>query len=203
MLEGRLELALGAGLLNDQLLPESTSCRLHLWKPRAELGVTWIAEDGDDFCLGYQLAQYFHPLGIELAPSKKGHTGDIAAGAAETGDQTRAHRVLAGNKYKRGTCACISGSFDRRLVTDNNRDTSPQKIGRKRRQLVEMIVRPALLDHNVSTLGEPFFAQSFAEGRNEIGKWLGWCAAKKADHRHRSLLRARYDRPRRHTTERT
>jgi hypothetical protein len=80
---------------------------------------------------------------------------------------------------------------------------SPQKISCERRQFIGMIVRPALLDYNVATLVEPRSAQAFSEGRDKIGEWLSWRAAKKADDRYRRLLSTRSDWPRRCATEQT
>ena len=59
-----------------------------------------------------------------------------------------------------------------------------------------MIIRIAIIDNSVLSLDKAFFLQALAERDDKVLERRGWCAAEKADHRHRALLRARRKRPR-------
>src|SRR5262249_6054378 len=59
------------------------------------------------------------------------------------------------------------------------------------------IVCPTIFNHDVAALDEAGFAQAFAECLDEGGRLLGRTVRQIPDDRHRRLLRARCDRPRR------
>src|SRR6516162_4865806 len=59
-----------------------------------------------------------------------------------------------------------------------------------------MKLRPAVLDHNVLSLGPPGFAEPLAKGGQQRSIRLGRRPVQVADHRHRLLLRADSGRPR-------
>src|SRR5262249_38733531 len=69
--------------------------------------------------------------------------------------------------------------------------------GGEARQPIRLIVSPALLDDDIASFDESFLTQPFAEFRHEMRKRRGDRVAKKPNHRHPPLLRARRERPRR------
>ena len=104
-----------------------------------------------------------------------------------TDDEHERHR-RAGNPHRRQ---------HRRRVADDHGRLPAHQIGGEARQPIRLIVSPALLDDDIASFDEPFLAQPFAEFRHEVRKRRGDRVAKKPDHRHRRLLRARRERPRR------
>src|SRR5207244_1014064 len=54
---------------------------------------------------------------------------------------------------------------------------------------------PTLFDRYVLAVDKPFVLQTLLECGQQMHERRGWRAAKKADHRHRRLLRARGERP--------
>src|SRR6516165_4422811 len=74
------------------------------------------------------------------------------------------------------------------------------QFGRLRRQPVVLTDRPAVFDHHVLALDEAAFVQAPAE-RGESYGIIGRSEAKKANHRHGRVLRARRERPRRRAAE--
>jgi 2-polyprenyl-6-methoxyphenol hydroxylase-like FAD-dependent oxidoreductase len=61
--------------------------------------------------------------------------------------------------------------------------------------LIELIVRPALLDLHVLALDESGLVQALAERQHDMRERLGRRATEKSDDRHRRLLGARRERP--------
>jgi len=103
-----------------------------------------------------------------------------------TDDEHERHS-RAGNPHRRQ---------NRRRVADDHGRLQAHQIGGKAWQSIRLIVSPALLDDDIASFDEPFLAQPFAEFRHEVRKRRGERVAKKPDHRHRSLLRVRRNRPR-------
>src|SRR5271157_3545634 len=67
-------------------------------------------------------------------------------------------------------------------------------------QLIVVAIRPAILDLDITALEMAGFAQAFAECRNEIRGAGGRAGIEISNHRHRRLLRASRERPRRRST---
>src|SRR6516225_6609165 len=65
------------------------------------------------------------------------------------------------------------------------------------RQSIELGTGPAILNRDIPAFGETGFVQPLTERCREIGVRLGRCISEKPHHRHRWLLRARRERPRR------
>src|SRR5262245_32869556 len=65
-----------------------------------------------------------------------------------------------------------------------------------------MTFSPAIFDRHVPALDEAFFASALAEGGRHGGVSARRLAVEKPDHRHRRLLRARRERPRRRAEKR-
>ena len=76
-------------------------------------------------------------------------------------------------------------------------DLPANQIGRQRRQSIELIVGPAILDRHVLALDKAGLLQALAECAQAIRERVGRCGVEEPDHRHRRLLRARRERPRR------
>jgi hypothetical protein len=65
-----------------------------------------------------------------------------------------------------------------------------------------MTLRPAVLDRHIVAFHEAHFAQALAHrGRHETVAAIRRFAVEPSDHRHRRLLRARRERPRRRTNQ--
>jgi hypothetical protein len=71
------------------------------------------------------------------------------------------------------------------------------QFGRKRRQSAVLPFRPAIFDLNVLALDVSGFFKSLAECAQATRVHGRRCIAEEPDHRHRRLLRARRERPRR------
>src|SRR5262249_35467160 len=61
--------------------------------------------------------------------------------------------------------------------------------------------QPVVLDRDISTFDIAGLAKSFAKRRRTAGRGLGQPKVHESDHRHRTLLRAGRDRPRRRAAE--
>ena len=92
--------------------------------------------------------------------------------------------------------------YDRRnVVAGDHRHRSVNQISHQSRQSIDLIIRIAIIDNSVLSLDKAFFLQALAERDDKVLERRGRCAAEKADHGHRALLRARRNRPRRPTPE--
>jgi hypothetical protein len=69
------------------------------------------------------------------------------------------------------------------------------QIGGHRRQSLVAVFRPAVLDADVLMLEEAAVAETLPEGIQRLGTVCRRETAKRTDHRHRRLLRARRKRP--------
>ena len=80
---------------------------------------------------------------------------------------------------------------------EQHRHLPLDQFGRQRRQLIEPPVSPAKFDRDVLALDKTAFAERSGETPPQVphGGWR--TAAEETDHRHRRLLRARRERPRR------
>ena len=72
-----------------------------------------------------------------------------------------------------------------------------RELGRQRRQSISSAFGPAVIDADIAMLDIASLAQAAPERRNEVRELAGRFQAEKPDHRHRRLLRARHERPRR------
>jgi hypothetical protein len=80
---------------------------------------------------------------------------------------------------------------------ENHAHRTADEIGRQFRQSIESSLRPNIFDADVAVLDIASFVQSLAERGNLVAQHSRRPAAEKPDHRHRRLLRARRERPRR------
>ena len=79
---------------------------------------------------------------------------------------------------------------------DNGHATADE-VGHERRQAIVLALQPVVLDRHVLALDVAGFVEAFTERSGKARGGLGRPAADEADHRHRRLLRARRERPRR------
>ncbi|MFL5001197.1 MAG: hypothetical protein ACJ8DY_12510 [Xanthobacteraceae bacterium] len=92
---------------------------------------------------------------------------------------------------------CRLGRLYRNAVPDDHSRLTNDQIRRQRRQPIAHAVRPAVLDRDVLAFDESGFLQALPEGGHEVDRVGEPADAKKSDHRHRRLLRACRERPRR------
>ena len=84
----------------------------------------------------------------------------------------------------------------------NHGHLTANQIGRQCRQSIVLTLRPAIFDRHVAAFDIAGFAQALAECAPRSGAYsAGRPAIEKPDHRHRRLLRARRQRPRRRAAE--
>ena len=79
----------------------------------------------------------------------------------------------------------------------DDRHPAGDQVGRQRPQPVRLILRIAVFDRNVLARHISGFAQAAAKAFHQVRALAGRKAVQEPDHRHRRLLRARRERPRR------
>src|SRR5205814_6662771 len=82
----------------------------------------------------------------------------------------------------------------------NHAHPAANQVSREARKSIVLTLRPAVFDHDVLTFEMTGCTKASAECLNKRCEWSGRCAVEKTDHRHRRLLRARRERPRRRRT---
>src|SRR5262249_14600302 len=117
-------------------------------------------------------------------------------------DKTKPHWVV-GDGEDGGNRSGRPLGGKRRSFTDcgYHSDHPANQIGRQRRQPVNLIVGPAVLDRDVLALDISGVFKSLAESAQPVRKPIKRLAIEEPDHRHRRLLRPRRERPRRRATE--
>src|SRR6266568_3750123 len=70
------------------------------------------------------------------------------------------------------------------------------KFGHQCRQAMELILCPAIFDHDIAAIDETSFAEALTECRGQMDACIGGTVMEKPHHRHRWLLRPHCDRPR-------
>jgi hypothetical protein len=89
----------------------------------------------------------------------------------------------------------------RRTHRRDHRDRPADQLGSGRRQSIDVIVGPAIFDHEVLSLDIAGFAEASAECRQKRRVTAGRGRTENSDHRHRRLLRAHRERPSGRTAE--
>jgi hypothetical protein len=120
---------------------------------------------------------------------------DVAFRPGEAGDKAESDRIAAGHEDHRCRRGCRLSCQHRRSIPDDRGHATADEIGHQHRQLILLIVRPAILDGEVLALDEPGLAQAIPERSNKVCGAGRRRAPKEPDHRHRRLLRARRERP--------
>jgi len=122
-------------------------------------------------------------------------TGGIAAGSAETGDESESEWVSDGKDDRNGL-GCGFGRARRRRAQGrcNDGDRQAHELGRQFRQAVIAVFRPARFDPHVLTIGITGLAQAIAKCNEALGVRLRRSGLQQPDDRQRRLLRARGER---------
>src|SRR5262249_60988102 len=108
---------------------------------------------------------------------------------ARGGAYTEPDRTCVGRGFgRKGRCRAARGGDAGHLAIN--------KVGGHSRQAIELILRPAVFDHDVATIDETCFAQTLTESRNEMDARLERAIMKEPNHWDRRLLRPRHERPR-------
>src|SRR5262245_17870178 len=129
--------------------------------------------------------------------------GRVATVVIKALDQSLADRIAAYPEHdgdgRRGTLrrAGRGVAADR----DEHAYSTADEIGRYRGQQVVATARPPELDQEILPLDVTTLGQTAAEGRQQVCRVLGRTRAHVAYDRHRRLLRARRERPRRRSAE--
>jgi hypothetical protein len=133
-----------------------------------------------------------HYLNIQL-----GHARDIAAWPVKAGDEAKAHRVTTRLEDDRNGRGPSLGRKRRRSSgRGNHGDLTMSQISHQRRQLINSVLCPAILNYDVAPIDVAGFTQPFEKGLQRFRSTLRGSGVKKPDHRHCPLLRARRERPR-------
>jgi hypothetical protein len=112
---------------------------------------------GDDGSIGKEIAQQLHSLGAELTPAKKGHAGEIAIRAVEAAHKAGFDRVITRDEHDRDGGRGSLGRWYYESIAHDRCYLPPHQLGGKRRQVVELIVRPMLFEFDVMALNEILF----------------------------------------------
>src|SRR5262249_42086696 len=148
------------------------------------------------------LVQQLQLFGSELA-SDHGRPGRVAARPVETGDKPSRHGVgTRGEDDWNGLRGGQQLSYGGRVATDQyDCDPAAYEIDRHPGHPVQLTVGPAILDGDVAAVDEAGFTQASTERDHAVRIFRSRYAVEDSDHRHRRLLRARRERPRRRAAE--
>jgi len=116
--------------------------------------------------------------------------GDRCKGSFEVG-------FASGIQDGNGRVCCPRCQRRRCAGGGNHSDLAADQVGQQTRQLIQSTVRPAKFDRDVLALDVARFGQALPEPMHKGRVQVCRGAVEKADHRHRPLLRARRERPRR------
>src|SRR5262245_26374622 len=123
----------------------------------------------------------------------------------EAGDKTVLDRVVRHAEHDGDRRRCILGRkcCGEASGCDDHRDLPANKLGRKVGESLHLL-GPAVVDRHVLALDIAGFFEALAKSAQPLGNHFRRSDLEKPDHRHRRLLRARRERPRRrHAAERS
>ena len=140
--------------------------------------------------------QQLQPLGCQSAAEAR-DASDVGARFVEAFDEARPDRIGAADKHDRDSRRRGPNGRHGKIIADDHRHPATHQICRQRWQPAEIVVRKAKLDGDVLALDEPRLGKALAKRRYQMHRGGGRRAAENTDHRHRRLLRARRQRPRR------
>src|SRR5262245_41781009 len=106
---------------------------------------------------------------------------------------------IAGGHHNDRNSGCPGFGWGGRTVAErsNYGDTPTHQIGQQRRQSFVVIFRPAIFDCDTASFNVASGIEALAECSRQRCKGTRRAGVKEPDHRHRRLLRARRERPRR------
>src|SRR5206468_1532134 len=124
-------------------------------------------------------------------------SGHVAAGMAETLDESELYRILAAAENDRNGLSRRFGGDRRRQAAgrDDHGDLALDQLGGELRQQVRAAFGPAVFDREVLTVDVAAFLQALAESFDEMRAFVGPAAVEKADERNRGALRQRCEGP--------
>src|SRR5262249_38538557 len=176
------------------------------WPPLAALSLGQRARDRErserGYCapIGEQLVQQLQSLPIRFR-TQRGHACEVTARSVQAGYETDLNRISAGHKNNGDRGGFSLARYRRLAVRDNHAHLTTNQIGCQCRQSITVPFRPAVFDRHIPTLDIAGFRQALPKRGQEVCILLGRSSVKKADHRHRRLLRHCRGRPRRRATE--
>src|SRR5262249_30742202 len=115
----------------------------------------------------------------------------------EAGNKTKLYRIFVDKEDDgdRGGCRLDSEWRSGTAGRHNYSKSSPNQIGCQRREVVDLIFRPAGFEHHVLALGSPVFSQALSESDQTCGHPFKRCAVEESNYWHCRLLCVRGERP--------
>src|SRR5262249_2471043 len=127
---------------------------------------------------------------------------DVADWSIEAGNYAKLHRVTAHGEHNRNR---VGGRLGGKRWCDTNHDDhanlAADEIDCERRKVPLLVLRPAIFNRHVLPLNIADFREPPPNGIHAVGISFGRSWGKESDHRHRRLLRARRERPRRRAAQ--
>src|SRR5262245_54275880 len=135
---------------------------------------------------------------------EKTDPGGVAARPGKARDQTKRDGVSADAEDNRDCCGRHFGrlSSSGRAGRSDNGDATADEVSHERRQSIDLIFAPAVYDRDVLALDIAAILEATVKSAKTVRVRVRRLAVEKPDHRHRRLLRARRERPRRRAAER-
>ena len=117
--------------------------------------------------------QQFQPLRCDFY-DQLGHACHIAARPIQAGDEAELNRICARFEDDRnGLGRRLCSQRGRSSGRGNHRYLTMNQIGHHRRQPIKLALCPAVFNRHVAALNITVFSQSFAKGRQLLGRTLG------------------------------
>src|SRR5262245_40757074 len=194
--KGHVNVTAGGGFEDFDLLLNGRGRSLNVRDKGLSLGQVGIDQHANPHGSRLQLMQQPKALSPK-SRRNEGDTGDVAAWSVEAGDEAKLNRVTAGCEDDRDRRSRRLGYNCRRgVMRSDHRHLTAYQIGCEVGQPVVLVLRPAILDHDILALDVAGFANALPECGQIACTISKRRAAEKSDHRHRRLLRARRKRPR-------
>ncbi len=182
------------------MLPEGASGILNTPQLSLKIRIGWIEQHRDQRGSRNQLVE--QPQSLSLQHLLKGiEPGCVAARPIEVHDQAGCDWIDATYEDNWNRCGCRVGRKCRSAASrrDDHGYAPADNISGQRNKSIGLTVRRAEIDRHVPAFDITRVFQGLAECCHQM-KVKG-LAVQKSDHRHRRLLRARRDRPRRSAAE--
>src|SRR5262245_34680369 len=136
-----------------------------------------VEQNPDERGVRKELSEEPQPLSLHRTEQQI-YPGGVAAGPVEAGDEALLDRIAAADEDDGRCCGHRLGSQSRGRAAgrSDHRRVAMNQIGSKRRQTVEMALRPAVFDPHVSALDEAGFMKpvSLRPRRNMSRKCPSW-----------------------------
>jgi hypothetical protein len=128
---------------------------------------------------------------------EEGHSGNVAARPAETGDEALLHRVTTvGEDDRYGRGRSLRRSYRHESIDRNNHGhLTLNQVRDEPRYALKLTSCPPVFDRRVLALHEAGFLQALVKCSKKGGRRVGIPGMDEPDHRHRWLLCARRNRP--------